>query len=135
MSSAIKATYLKCSFSIRGYDRPSPLTRKKRRRSVSGSGTFSGIPFTFSFSTTSLPITSACQYRSSTAAFSTTMETRINRFSRARIRMEKLEYYLLQPLRPENWKTQGGTYLVLRKTQGGTYLKIYQRFAQKGYTG
>ena len=46
------------------------------------------------------------------------METRINRFSRARIRMEKLEYYLLQPLRPEKWKTQGATYLVFRKNVG-----------------
>ena len=67
---------------------------------------------------TCLPITSACQYRSSTATFSTTMETWINCFSRARIRMEKLAYYLLQPLRPENWKTQGATYLVLRKNEG-----------------
>ena len=32
--------------------------------------------------------------------------------------MEKLAYYLLQPLRPENWKTQGATYLVLRKNEG-----------------
>ena len=46
------------------------------------------------------------------------METWINCFSRARIRMEKLAYYLLQPLRPENWKTQGATYLVLRKNEG-----------------
>ena len=46
------------------------------------------------------------------------METWINCFSRARIKMEKLAYYLLQPLRPENWKTQGATYLVLRKNEG-----------------
>ena len=39
-------------------------------------------------------------------------------FSRARIRMEKLAYYLLQPLRPEKWKTQGAPYLVLRKNEG-----------------
>ena len=32
--------------------------------------------------------------------------------------MEKLAYYLLQPLRPENWKTQGDPYLVLRKNEG-----------------
>ena len=46
------------------------------------------------------------------------METWINRFSRARLKMEKLAYYLLQPLRPEKWKTQGATYLVLRKNEG-----------------
>ena len=46
------------------------------------------------------------------------METWINRFPRARIRLEKLAYYLLQPLRPEKWKTQGAPYLVLRKNEG-----------------
>ena len=46
------------------------------------------------------------------------METWINRFSRARLKMEKLAYYLLQPLRPEKWKTQGAPYLVLRKNEG-----------------
>ena len=46
------------------------------------------------------------------------METWINRFSRARLKMEKLAYYLLQPLRPEKWKTKGAPYLVLRKNEG-----------------
>ena len=32
--------------------------------------------------------------------------------------MEKLAYYLLQPLRPENWTIQGAPYLVLRKNEG-----------------
>ena len=77
-----------------------------------------------------IPITSACQYRSSTATFSTTMETWINCFSRARIRMEKLAYYLLQPLRPENWKTQGATYLVLRKNEGLNAEKLTYRLMQ-----
>ena len=44
--------------------------------------------------------------------------------------MEKLAYYLLQPLRPENWKTQGATYLVLRKNEGLNAEKLTYRLMQ-----
>ena len=58
------------------------------------------------------------------------METWINRFSRARLKMEKLAYYLLQPLRPEKWKTQGAPYLVLRKNEGLNAEKLTFRLMQ-----
>ena len=58
------------------------------------------------------------------------METWINRFSRARLKMEKLAYYLLQPLRPEKWKTKGAPYLVLRKNEGLNAEKLTYRLMQ-----
>ena len=47
--------------------------------------------------------------------------------------MEKLAYYLLQPLRPEKWKTQGATYLVFRKNVGLNAEKLTNY--QLSYTG
>ena len=44
--------------------------------------------------------------------------------------MEKLAYYLLQPLRPEKWKTQGAPYLVLRKNEGLNAEKLTYRLMQ-----